>query len=273
MPNPAYAAAPRSLAQEMRELARDPAARREARLFLVEGPRGVAEALDAGAVVRWIVVADDRADAKESARLLAGAARRGALTYTMGADKLARSAPSEKGPGLVAACELPEGADDPRDALRRAAGGVVVVSWGLQNPGNAGTIVRGAAAFGAGAYVAVAGADPWGPKAVRASAGAIHRLPAARALHADRFAEELLGGGRRLVAAVARGGADPSAIDWSGSPALLIGAEVAGLPPALEAAAVRATIPTTGAVESLSAPMAATLLLAAAFDARRRQAR
>ena len=135
MPNASYPAAPRALAQEMRELARDPAARREARLFLVEGPRGVAEALDAGAVVRWIVAADDRAATKESARLLAAAARRGAQPYTMAAEKLARSAPSEKGPGLVAACELPETADDPRDALRRAAGGLVVVSWGLEARG------------------------------------------------------------------------------------------------------------------------------------------
>jgi TrmH family RNA methyltransferase len=107
---------------------------------------------------------------------------------------------------------------------------------------------------------------------VRASAGAIHRLPVARAEGAESdpaLVDGLRRGGWRLVAAVPRGGLDPAEVDWSGRVALLLGAEVAGLPPELVERADAVTIPMAPGVESLSVPVAGSILLALAAGARR----
>ncbi len=267
MPLPApLTSASHPLARQLRALGRGVRERREEGLFLVEGPRGLAEALDAGAPLAWALFAAAKAGRPPLDALIARCLSVGVPVQPVEDALLERLAPAEHGPGAAAACALPAAADDPAAVL--AGGGLVVIAWEIQNPGSVGALVRSAAAFGAAGLVAAGGADPWGPKSVRASAGAIHRLPCARA----ERAADLVGGraadGLRLVAAVARGGVPPHAVDWTGPVALLLGSEVAGLPPELEARAQRVTIPTTGTVESLSVPIAGSILLQAAFAAR-----
>lgn len=263
-------AAAHPLARTVRALGRGATERRVHGLFLVEGPRGLAEALEAGARPAWVLAAVGRATGEDpSGPVLRRCREAGIAVHPVDPDLLERIAPAEHGPGLVAACRLPAGADDPAGLLAAPGDGRLVVCWGIQNPGSLGALLRSAAAFGARGLLAAGGADPWNPKSVRASAGAIHRLPAARAAAGPELVGRLHAAGYRLVAAVPRGGAAPAEIDWTGRVALLLGAEVAGLPDEVARAARRVTIPTSGAVESLSVPIAGAILLSAGFSAGR----
>ena len=128
-----------------------------------------------------------------------------------------------------------------------------VALWGVGDPGNVGTVLRSALAFGADSVALGPGsADPFSPKAVRASMGAIFSVPVARV----RALEELPG---PRIALVARAG---SPLDELSEPCtLLIGAEREGLPAAVVAACDDvAHIPIAHA-DSLNAAMAATVAL------------
>jgi TrmH family RNA methyltransferase len=131
------------------------------------------------------------------------------------------------------------------------AGPVCVALWGVNDPGNVGTVLRSALAFGAGSVALGPGtADPYGWKAVRASMGAIFHVPVVRVARV----EELPG---RKVALAARAGsalADVDRVELT----LVVGAEREGLPPDVVAACDEvAHIPI--ASESLNAAMAATI--------------
>jgi RNA methyltransferase, TrmH family len=138
-------------------------------------------------------------------------------------------------------------------------GPLCLALWGVNDPGNVGTALRGALAFGADSVALGPGtADPYGPKAVRASMGALFEVPVARV----RAVEELPG---RKIALVAHGG-EPLAPD--GPSTLVVGAEREGLPDEVMAACdTVATIPVRS--ESLNAAMAATVAL---YECNRRMA-
>ncbi|MDP2709939.1 MAG: RNA methyltransferase [Solirubrobacteraceae bacterium] len=134
------------------------------------------------------------------------------------------------------------------------SGPLCVALWGVADPGNVGTILRSALAFGAGSVAVGPGcADPFGPKAVRASMGAIFQLALARVARVDELPGE-------RVALVARGGAPLVASQDGGELSVLVGAERDGLPTDVVASCDRvAHIPI--ASESLNAAMAATVAL------------
>jgi TrmH family RNA methyltransferase len=140
------------------------------------------------------------------------------------------------------------------------AGPLCLALWGVNDPGNVGTALRGALAFGAaGVALGPGTADPYGPKAVRASMGALFEVPLARV----RSVEELPG---RRIALVAHGGEPLPAID--GDVTLVVGAEREGLPAGVVAGCeATATIPVRA--ESLNAAMAATVAL---YECNRRMA-
>jgi TrmH family RNA methyltransferase len=154
----------------------------------------------------------------------------------------------------------------------------VVVLDRPSTPGNIGTVVRSADAFGASAVV-VAGhaADPFDPKAVRASTGSLFALPVIRADSAhevlDRIASwRSAGRAVELVATDEHGSVDVADHDLSGPRVLLIGNETTGLSAAWrEAADVTVRIPITGAASSLNAATAATVFLYEAVRQRRHQ--
>jgi RNA methyltransferase, TrmH family len=133
------------------------------------------------------------------------------------------------------------------------AGPLCVALWGVRDPGNVGTILRSALAFGAGSVAFGPGcADPFGPKAVRASMGAIFQLPVARV----GALEDLPG----VRVALAGGAGEPLAGPVQGELTILVGSEREGLPADLVARCDRvAHIPI--ATESLNAAMAATVAL------------
>jgi RNA methyltransferase, TrmH family len=145
---------------------------------------------------------------------------------------------------------------------------LVVIAAGLQDPGNLGTLVRSAEAFGATGMILLPGTvSLWNAKTLRASSGSAFRLPVI-AMPADDAFAALREAGVQIVAAVARGGGEP---DLRRPIALLIGNEGSGLPDAWIAASdARVTIPCPGAVESLNAAVAGSILLYDAMRQRRR---
>ena len=144
---------------------------------------------------------------------------------------------------------------------------LVVVAGALQDPGNLGTLVRSAEAFGATGMILLPGTvSLWNAKTLRASSGSAFRLPVLP-LSADAAFKVLRDHGVRILAAVARDG--DSEADLRGPSALLVGNEGSGLPKTWVAEAdARVTIPFTGAVESLNAAIAGSVLL---YDAMRQR--
>lgn len=160
---------------------------------------------------------------------------------------------------------------------------LLVVLAGVQDPGNVGTILRTAAAFGAtGAVTSATGqsgtASPFSPKALRASAGAALHLPvvhgAALGILLTQFK---LNGISTIATCVHEGGAvhgpvSPWEIDWCQPIALLVGNEGAGLPEdVVHSADARIHIPLERQVESLNAAAAAAVLFYEAFRQRQPQ--
>jgi TrmH family RNA methyltransferase len=138
-----------------------------------------------------------------------------------------------------------------RDDLPRGTRPVTLALWRVADPGNIGTLLRTADAFGAGVALSEGCADQTGPKAVRASMGAIFRVPLAG------FAEPA---GKR-VALVAHGGTPLPQLMVDGDVVLVLGAEREGLPPeVLERCEEQATIPQNGG-ESLNVAMAGAIAL------------
>jgi TrmH family RNA methyltransferase len=140
-----------------------------------------------------------------------------------------------------------------REDLPRGVRPVTLALWQVADPGNVGTLLRAAAAFGAGVALSEGCADPTGPKALRASMGAIFSVPLS-AWDEPR--------GRR-VALVSHGGEELGGVDLSGDVVFVLGAERDGLPEDVVAACdAAATIPLAGVeAESLNVAMAGTVAL------------
>jgi TrmH family RNA methyltransferase len=128
---------------------------------------------------------------------------------------------------------------------------VVLALWQVSDPGNVGTLLRTADAFGAGVSLSPECADPTGPRALRASAGAIFRVPL---MGWDDLPE-------RKVALVAHGG-EPLADVVLGAPlAFVLGSEREGLPGDLVTRGQKVTIPLPGGAESLNVAAAGAIAL------------
>lgn len=140
----------------------------------------------------------------------------------------------------------------------------------VRDPGNAGTLVRTAAAAGAGAVVFSTGCvDPLHPKVVRSAAGALFRVPLVRAAALDEVADRLRRAGTTLVGAAAGARATLYDVDLTAPVALVLGNEAWGLPPSADALLdTRVSIPMPGPIESLNVSTAGAILL---FEALRQR--
>jgi len=139
-----------------------------------------------------------------------------------------------------------------RGDLPRGVRPVTLALWHVADPGNVGTLLRAADAFGAGVALSSGCADPTGPKALRASMGAVFRVPLCG------FTEPA---GRR-IALVPRGGTPLPELEFEGETVFVLGAEREGLPrEVLERCDERASIPQSGGAESLNVAMAGTVAL------------
>jgi TrmH family RNA methyltransferase len=139
---------------------------------------------------------------------------------------------------------------------------LMLVLAGLQDPGNLGTILRSAEAFGATGIVSLPGTvTEWNPKAMRASAGSLFRMPVVRQdpFECIRLLREA---GLKIWVADPVGAQAAIDVDLAAGVALIIGNEGNGVPPEIaEKADGAITIPCPGPVESLNAAAAASILL------------
>jgi len=195
--------------------------REETGLFAVEGEDLVAAARDAGVEPVHLLVAGETVEEELLARV-------STLPHP------ARAI------GVYRRADLPTGTRPTCLAL-----------WRLSDPGNVGTLLRTADAFGACIALSDGCADPLSPKALRASAGTVFRTPIVR--WDDRPS--------RCVALVAHGGAPPSEADLTPPVTLLLGAERAGVPEELATDCYKLTIPLPGGAESLNVAAAGAIAL------------
>jgi TrmH family RNA methyltransferase len=251
----------------LKELRRALAAprRNEGDLVGIEGPHLVAEALRSGLHIACVFAA------KGSERLLMEIGLPPQLEVLQMPRDLLDSALATETPQPVAALvEPPDWTWAHLLGGRKGSASLILALSGLQDPGNLGTIVRSAEAFGADGVLCLPGtASAWNPKAVRASAGSVFRVPILTASEKDAIAR-LHEAGVRLVATTVHGAQPADLVDLAEPVALLIGNEGNGVPANLVARSDGAiTIPCPGPVESLNAAVAASVLL---YEASRQRA-
>jgi TrmH family RNA methyltransferase len=224
-------------------------ARLSSGLIAIEGEHLVEEALRSGQALKTVFVSERRE--------LPGYIPASVEVLRLAEDVFASVAETRSPQGIAALLVPPVG------SVEKMVEGtaLILIAVGLQDPGNLGTLIRSAEAFGATGVLTTPGTvSAWNQKAMRASAGSVFRMPVAAAGTEEM---EVLGQqGVRLLAAVKEGASAMGEVDLTGSCALLIGNEGAGLSEDwLRLADARVTIPCPGWVESLNAAVAGSILL------------
>ena len=231
-----------------------PKSRAREATVLVEGVRAVFEALEGGVTVSF-AVRSPRLETTGAGRALAR--RLDALDVTHVDDgELARLSDTERHQGVLLVCEEPAAGLD-----RLESGGRYLVLDRVQDPGNAGTLIRAAVAFGLDAVVCLDGTvDPWGAKTVRGSAGMVFRLAVVRADAADTIAR--LAELRVPILVADAAGKDVDERRFDRGFALVVGNEGGGVRKELtEAAESLVAVAMPGPAESLNVAMAGSILL------------
>ena len=231
--------------------------RRETGCILIEGARLVADAVAAGANIRGLFCTPAFRESDHGKAICVCSGPESTSISDAAAAKLSDTQTPQ---GVFAVVEF-----EPRtlDGVPLGIDALVLVADGIADPGNLGSMIRSAASIGACCVVTSGDCcDPLNPKAVRATAGAIFRIPVVANLSLTDAVGALRARGLCVVAAVARDGAPPWRTDLERPVALLIGSEAEGLPrAALESADACVTIPMHHGAESLNAAAAAAALL------------
>jgi TrmH family RNA methyltransferase len=210
---------------------------------IAEGPKALAAMLDAGIAPSMMLRTD------EDTETAALAAEHGFDCLVVSLSVLTTASDTQHPQSPVVVFAVPE-----ESALHRRN---TVVLHDVSDPGNVGTIVRSAMAFGWDVAVAGRTTDPWGPKAIRSSAGSVF---ATRVVALESPLREAAAIGLTTIAALPTGGA--TAPQSAGPFALLVGSEAAGLPSTVaDGADERFTISMPGGVESLNASVAAAIAM------------
>jgi TrmH family RNA methyltransferase len=185
---------------------------------------------------------------------------RGATIVRVTAPVLNAISPVRTPSGVVATANRPR---LPLERLAQPAPALIVAACGLQDPGNAGAVIRAAAAAGAtGALFDTASADPFGWKALRASMGSALHLPVRRDADAHDVLSRWRAEGFAMILAEPQGGRPFREVSLTGPTVVVIGGEGGGVPdPVRRLATERITIPMRAPVESLNAAVAAGLVL------------
>jgi TrmH family RNA methyltransferase len=241
--------------------------REQERLFLVEGIRAGVEATVGGADITFGVVSPKAAELVGGEALTARLEESGVELVRVTDEELAAVSAAETPQGVLLVCREPESSLEQLSAggqERRPAQGRplrVLALDGLQDPGNVGTLVRVAAAFGLSGVIALEGtADLYGPKAVRASAGGVFRTSLVTEPW-DRVLEWTRAQAVHVMAADSSG-TDVSAVRATAPWLLVVGSEARGVRPEISVESEqRIGIPMPGGSESLNAAVAGSILL------------
>jgi RNA methyltransferase, TrmH family len=225
-------------------------------MVLVEGIRSVGELLTSSVDVRFGIVSPRLVGLDGGTALRSELDARGVELVDVADEELHELAGTESPQGVLVVCDeppfsLPLGGDT---ALR------LLVLDGVQDPGNVGTLIRSARAFGLNRVVLLDGsADAWSPKAVRASAGVCFRIPVGR-MPWSTLRSSLREAGAELFVGAASG-EDVGRAHLPARWALVVGNEGRGVRPEVESAGTALSIPMPGGAESLNAGVAGAILL------------
>ena len=248
------------IVKEFRDLARSAGP-----MMLLDGWHLLGEAADARVAVETIAICGPPTE-KESA-VVARLRRSGAQVVDVSGTVLNALSPVNSPTGVVASARIPSVTSA---SVLTPAPALVLAATGLQDPGNAGAIIRSAAAAGAtGVVLDELSADPWGWKALRASMGSAFHLPVVRSRALATLIGDWRRSGVRVVATVPRGGVAMYDVDFTPPTAILLGGEGSGLAEdQLSGADTLVSIPMHGSIESLNAAVAAAVLL---YEAQRQR--
>ena len=249
--------------KHIRSLLVDRRERRRERLFVLEGVRLVADALDSGAELALAVYAPEQLDITD-----AGCALRARLEHLPTAHiatprAIAAAADTVHPQGVVALARWPQ--------IEPGRPGLILALDGLQDPGNLGTLLRSAEAVGVAQVLCAHGtADIYSPKVVRAAMGAHFGLAVEQDLGWEEIGERLTAVDH-IYAANAAAPVPYYAADWRQPSALIVGNEAHGLSMEVRALANKLIgIPMHGRAESLNAAVAGSVIL---FEALRQRTR
>lgn len=246
------------LIRQVRELLGSARARRENRLFAIEGARLCADAARSGAAVTAFLYTRRAAETYRSywEPVAAAAQRRFEIPEAL----MKYAADTATPQGMLCVCAMLDNRPG-LDTIEPHARYLALED--IQDPANLGTVIRTAEALGLSALLLSDGCcDPYNPKVLRGSMGGVFRLPLLPAGDLAHTAEILGCRGVRCFACVPQGGEDLRRAGLSAGAVCLIGNEGRGLRPETAAACTgRLTIPMGGRAESLNAAMAAGIVM------------
>jgi TrmH family RNA methyltransferase len=249
--------------KRIRSLAADRKDRRRERMFVLEGVRLLADALQHGSPIELALYAPEQLDQTAAGRELRSKLEGLPHAYAATPQVVAAASGTVHPQGAVALARWPQ--------VEPGRPGIVVVLDAIQDPGNLGTLLRSAEAVGVAEVLCAAGtADAYSPKVVRAAMGAHFRLAVEQDLGWEAVGERLF-----AVDHVYAADADASmpyyAADWRQPSALIIGNEAHGLSAEARSLASQPIgIPMRGRAESLNAAVAGSVIL---FEALRQRTR
>jgi len=226
--------------------------------ILIDGPRALGLALDAGMAVETVLHCPER-DGPEAAAVLVRAAQAGAAVEAVGVSAFGRVAYGDAPDSVVAVAPRPATG---LDRISLGSAPLLLVAVGVEKPGNLGALLRAADGAGADGLIACDGAaDPFGPNAVRASRGIVFSMPLAEVDTAEAL-DWLKARGVKIVAALPDGPLNYTDADLTGPVAIVLGEEHAGLPDPWRAAAdLGLRVPMRGRADSLNLAVTGALLL------------
>jgi TrmH family RNA methyltransferase len=211
-------------------------------LILIEGRHPVEEAIAAGLEIETIYVREDQTPWGNCV----------IVTKAV----MAKMATTDSPPPVLAVAKRPSS---------HLSHGRLLGLVGLQDPGNIGTLIRAACAFGITGILLIGDScDPYHPKVIRASAGLIFRLPVAMVTNLDSVLSSF--NDLSVFAADAHEGKSYKDIDYGDHPLLLLGSEAHGLPPEVLAHATPLHIPMHSSAESLNVAMAGAIILSEMYQ-------
>ena len=225
----------------------------------VEGPFLVEEALAAAPAVRTHSLLIAESSLAKFARLMEQLPAEGEAVQVP-ARLFQHVAQTQNPQGIAALVEL---APHNLDALLEGRDLLLLAACGVQDPGNLGTLMRSAAAFGASALLTLQETVcPFNPKVVRSSAGAIFRLPILAGLAPKELLARLRAARVRIVAADRHSPTPLDQADLRGSLAIMVGREASGLPPEIACeASLHLSIPIRPGMDSVNVATAGSIFL------------
>ena len=236
-------------------------------LFVAEGPQSVREAVRfAPDAIRDLYITAEAATRHTD--IVAAATTAGVLVHECTPEVLAAMSDTEAPQGLLAVCRV---LTTSLDAVLASRPRLLLVLAHVRDPGNAGTVLRGADAAGADAViVSAASVDVWSPKVVRSTAGSVFHLPVVTGLPVPEILAHLRAAGIATLAADGCGARMLPDVDLSRPHAWVMGNEAWGLPEDVRADCDEVVrVPIFGHAESLNLAMAATVCLYASALAQR----